>query len=339
MKKRRLLAMLLSAAMCLTALVGCGSSGGDGASSGGGADDSGISMTMIIASRDEFMSTLEQACKDAAAELGVKITTQDAQFDTSKMLQYIESARNNGDDAVIVNIVDPGTAQQCIEAAGDMKVVFVNRSLDEEVYSNFSENVCGVWSDEDTSGYYQGEWLAQYFKDKGQTDVKYIMVCGTLGQVYTTKRTEGAIKALKDNGINAIPATADLVADYDRATAQDQISPLIDTIDYDCVICNNDAMALGVVEAMKSKGIDPTTIPVVGIDATVDGCEAVKSGEMAMTVFQNPVGQGYGSVMAAVNMVNGEAINAGTDFETDETGRLVWVPFEPVYPDNVDDYM
>ncbi len=342
MKKRRLLAALAAAAMSVTMLAGCGgdkpaaSGSGSAAKSGGG--DGGLNMTMIIASRDEFMSTLEASCKDAAKDMGINMTTQDAQFDTSKMLQYIETARNNGEDAVIINIVDPETAQQCIDAAGDMKVVFVNRSLDESVYSQFDENVCGVWSDEDTSGYYQGEYLAKYFKDQGKTDVKYIMMCGTLGQVYTTKRTEGAIKALKDNGINPIPATADLVGEYDRATAMDQISPLVDTVEYDTVICNNDAMALGVVEALKAKGIDPATKMVVGIDATVDGVEAVVNGEMAMTVFQDPVGQGFGALMAAANMCNGKPINDGTDYETDETGRLVWVPFEPVYSENVADY-
>ena len=339
MKTRRLLAALTAAAMSVTMLAGCGgdkpAAGGSGAASG---DDGKLKMTLIMALRDEFLSALEGGCKDAATKAGVELTTQDAQNDTGKMLQYIETARNNGEDAVIINIVDPETAQQCIEAAGDMKVVFVNRSVTEDVYSKFDENACGVWSNEDTSGYYQGEWLANHFKEQGKTDVKYIMMCGTLGQVYTTKRTEGAIKALKDNGINPIPATSDLVGEYDRATAMDQISPLIDTTDYDCVICNNDAMALGVIEAMKAKGIDPSTKPVVGIDATVDGVEAVKNGEMAMTVFQDPVGQGFGAVMAAANMCNGEAINANTDFETDETGRLVWVPFEPVYPENVADY-
>ena len=339
MKTRRLLAALTAAAMSVTMLAGCGgdkpAAGGSGAASG---DDGKLKMTLIMALRDEFLSALEGGCKDAATKAGVELTTQDAQNDTGKMLQYIETARNNGEDAVIINIVDPETAQQCIEAAGDLKVVFVNRSVTEDVYSKFDENACGVWSNEDTSGYYQGEWLANHFKEQGKTDVKYIMMCGTLGQVYTTKRTEGAIKALKDNGINPIPATSDLVGEYDRATAMDQISPLIDTTDYDCVICNNDAMALGVIEAMKAKGIDPSTKPVVGIDATVDGVEAVKNGEMAMTVFQDPVGQGFGAVMAAANMCNGEAINANTDFETDETGRLVWVPFEPVYPENVADY-
>lgn len=346
MKTRRLLAALTAAALSVTMLAGCGggdkpAAGGSGSGSGAAASGSGdgaLNMTLIMALRDEFLSALEGGCKDAAVKAGVNLTTQDAQNDTGKMLQYIETARNNGEDAVIVNIVDPETAQQCIDAAGDMKVVFVNRSVAEEVYSKFDENACGVWSNEDTSGYYQGEYLAKYFKDQGKTDVKYIMMCGTLGQIYTTKRTEGAIKALKDNGINPIPATADLVGDYDRATAMDQISPLLDTTEYDCVICNNDAMALGVIEAMKAKGIDPSTKPVVGIDATVDGVEAVVNGEMAMTVFQDPVGQGFGAVMAAANMCNGKSLTDGTDFETDETGRLVWVPFEPVYPENVADY-
>ena len=42
--------------------------------------------------------------------------------------------------------------------------------------------------------------------------------------------------------------------------------------------------------------------------------------------------------MAATNMLQGKPINEGTDYETDETGYIVWVPFEPVYPENVADY-
>ena len=89
---------------------------------------------------------------------------------------------------------------------------------------------------------------------------------------------------------------------------------------------------------MKAKGVDPSSVPIVGIDATVDGVEAVKNGELAMTVFQDPNGQGFGAVMAATNMLQGKPINEGTDYETDETGYIVWVPFEPVYPENVADY-
>ena len=77
------------------------------------------------------------------------------------------------------------------------------------------------------------------------------MIQGTLGQVSTTKRSEGVIKALKDNGINPVEASAPVVADYDRPTAQEMIQPLLTTTEYDCIIANNDAMALGAVEACR----------------------------------------------------------------------------------------
>ena len=337
MKTRRLLAALAAAAMSATLLTGCGgdkpAAGGSGAASG---DDGKLKMTLIMALRDEFLSALEGGCKDAATKAGVELTTQDAQNDTGKMLQYIETARNNGEDAVIINIVDPETAQQCIEAAGDMKVVFVNRAPSDT--SVLNDNAKFVGSNEMTSGGYQGEFLAKYFNEKGQKDVKYLMLQGTLGLVHTEQRSASVIEQMKAGGLNPIEAAAPLVADYDRANAMDMISPLVDTVEYDCIIANNDAMALGAVEALKAKGMDPTKVPIVGIDATVDGVEAVKNGELAMTVFQDPNGQGYGAVMAAKNMIEGKAITEGTDYETDETGNIVWVPFEPVYPENVADY-
>ena len=46
-----------------------------------------------------------------------------------------------------------------------------------------------------------------------------------------------------------------------------------------------------------------------------------------------------GAVMAAKNMIEGNPINQGTDYEVDdENANIVWVPFEPVTPDNVADY-
>jgi inositol transport system substrate-binding protein len=43
---------------------------------------------MIMALRDEFLSTLEAGALEAAEELGINLTTQDAQSDTSKLLQF-----------------------------------------------------------------------------------------------------------------------------------------------------------------------------------------------------------------------------------------------------------
>ena len=339
--KKRLLAALMASAMMAATLAGCGSTsnetttqeGGETAETGG----DGYSMTLIMSLRDEFLSTLEAGAQAAAEEAGVTLSTQDAQNDTGDLLQFIESARNAGDDAVLINLVDAATAQQCIEAAGDMKVVFVNR-VPEDTSALTAGSSAAVVSDENQSGGYQGQFLADYFNAKGQTDVRYIMLQGTLGLVHTEQRSASVIQAMKDGGLNPIEAAAPLVADYDRATAMDMISPLLGTTEFDCIIANNDAMALGAVEALQAQGMDPTSIPIVGIDATVDGIQAIKDGTLAMTVFQDANGQGYGAVQAAVNLIEGNAINDGTDYETDETGNIVWVPFEPVTPENVADY-
>ncbi|MBS6546883.1 MAG: sugar ABC transporter substrate-binding protein [Butyricicoccus pullicaecorum] len=344
MKTRRLLAALTAAAMSATLLTGCGgdkpAANGSGSGSGSGAKSGdGYNITMICGNRDEFGSALEQGSLAVAKEMNVKLTTQDAQNDVSRQIQFVESAHNAGEDAILVQIVDPGIAKQCIEAANGTPLVFYNRALNAEDMDALNEIVAYVGSDENTSGYFQGEYLAKYFNEKGQKDVKYLMLSGTLGAVYTTMRTEGVLKGMKDGGLNPIEAAAPLVADYERATAMDMISPLVDTAEYDCIIANNDAMALGAVEALKSKGLDPTKVPIVGIDATVDGREAIKSGEMAMTVFQNPDGQGRASLMAAINMIEGKPINEGTQYEVDdEYAQVVWVPFEPVTIDNVADY-
>ena len=338
--KKKLLAALMASAMMVSMLAGCGGDttttqeGGETAEEGGSSD--GYSMTLIMSLRDEFLSTLEAGAQSAAEELGVTLATQDAQNDTGKTIQFIEAARNAGDDAVLVNLVDAATAQQCIDAAGDMKVVFVNRVPQDT--SILGGNSAAVVSDENQSGGYQGQFLVDYFKAKGQTDVRYLMLQGTLGLVHTEQRSASVIQAMKDGGLNPIEAATPLVADYDRSNAMDMISPLLTTTEFDCIIANNDAMALGAVEAMTAQGLDPTSIPIVGIDATVDGVQAIKDGTLAMTVFQDANGQGYGAVKAAVNLIEGNAINDGTDYETDETGNIVWVPFEPVTPDNVADY-
>ena len=334
-------AMVLSLAAC-----GGGSSAAPATTDSGSASTGeaaapaagGEKITLIMSQRDEFLSSLEAGAIAKAKELGVNLVTQDANSDQNKVVQYVQTAAADGQKAVIVNVVDPTACSSVIEAAGDMKVVFVNRVPDDT--SILNENAVYVGSDEHTSGKFQGDFLAEYFKAQGKTDIKYILLNGIIGQTSTTLRTESVLKALADGGINATETTAPLAAMYDRNKAIDMITPVLSdkSKEFDCIISNNDAMALGAIEAAKNAGLDPSSFPIVGIDATADGRQAIKDGTMAMSVFQDPNGQGGGAVQAAVNLINGAALNEGTSFDVDETGFILWVPFEEVTPENVADY-
>lgn len=343
MKKfaKRLLALGVAGVMALS-LAACGGggssapAGSDSGSTGGGAAAGGEKITLIMSQRDEFLSSLEAGAKKAAGELGVNLVTQDANQDESKQIQYVQAAAADGQKAIIVNPINPSACQSIIDAAGDMKVVFVNRVPDDT--SILNENAVYVGSDEHTSGKFQGDFLAKYFKDQGKTDIKYILLRGIEGQTSTTLRSESVLQALKDNGINATETYAKSCL-YDRTEALNQMGNILadKSKEFDCIICNNDSMALGAIEACTQAG-KTIDFPIVGIDATADGRAAIKDGTMAMTVFQDPNGQGGGSVAAALNLINGKPLNEGTSFEVDETGFILWVPFEEVTPDNVADY-
>ena len=346
MKKMKLFATLAVTAAMVLSLAACGggSSAAPAATDSGSASTGeaaapaagGEKITLIMSQRDEFLSSLEAGAKKAAAELGVNLVTQDANQDESKQIQYVQAAAADGQKAIIVNPINPSACQSIIDAAGDMKVVFVNRVPDDT--SILNENAVYVGSDEHTSGKFQGDFLAKYFKDKGQTDIKYILLRGIEGQTSTTLRSESVLKALADNGINATETYAKSCL-YDRTEALNQMGNILadKSKEFDCIICNNDSMALGAIEACKAanRAID---FPIVGIDATADGRQAIKDGELAMSVFQDPNGQGGGAVAAALNLINGKPLNEGTSFEVDETGFILWVPFEEVTPDNVADY-
>lgn len=347
--RKKLVAAIMVGAMVLGTMTGCGSSAGKteetaAASKEATTDtkDEEVRITLIMSSRDQFLSSLEAAAIEAAKANGITLVTQDAQNDAAKQISFIEAAVNAGDAAVIVNPVDSDAAQSLVEAAQGTPLVFVNR-VPTDLGVLAAENVGFCGSDEDTSGYFQGEYLAEYFKAQGKTEISYLMLQGIQGHVSTSKRSAGVLKALEDNGMTIKEATAPLCAEYDRAEALEKVgSALSGGIEFDCIIANNDEMALGAVEACENAGLE-IDFPIVGIDCTDVGAAAIKDGTMAMTVFQNPEGQGEGALLACLNIINGNPMNQGTDFELDDKGEdysdsIVWVPFEPVTVDNVGQY-
>ena len=354
MRKIKMVTAIAMSAAMIIGLTACGGGGGAAApaassessapeaeadNSGGDAAASadGLKITLIMSQRDEFLSSLEAGAKKKAEELGVNLITQDANQDESKQIQYVQAAAADGQSVVIVNPINPSACQSIVDAAGDMSVVFVNRVPDD--LSVLTDKAVYVGSDEHTSGKFQGDFLGKYFNDKGQTEIKYILLRGIEGQTSTTLRTESVMKALEDNGITATETYAKSCL-YDRTEALNQMTNILADAskEFDCIISNNDSMALGAIEALTSAGRE-IDFPIVGIDATADGRQAIRDGSLAMSVFQDPNGQGGGSVQAAVNLANGDALNANTDFEVDsETGHILWVPFEEVTPDNVDEY-
>ena len=284
-----------------------------------------ITVGVSLYARDQFISTLEQGILAAAEAAGVTVDSQEANNDTQKQAEQVRTFAAKGYDVMIVNLVDTSTAETIIAEAGDIPIIFVNRRPDDSVL--VQGKYAYVGSQEYDAGKMQAEFLAKYFA--GRTDpINYVLFMGQLGLENTQQRTDSVKTELTKAGFTLNKVFED-TAKWDRATAMDMMQTFLGTgAKFDCVICNNDEMALGVIEALKAGGVDLSKLPVVGIDATDMACQSVKNGEMAMTVFQDAAGQGSKCIEFAIKAANGEL-----------TDLFGWVPFMPVTIDNVDQYI
>jgi inositol transport system substrate-binding protein len=122
---------------------------------------------------------------------------------------------------------------------------------------------------------------------------------------------------------------AEQTANYDRTQAQNlMINWLSKGMKFDAVVSNNDEMAIGALQAMKSAGVDTKKAVIGGVDATQDGLAAMKAGDLKVTVFQDAAGQGKGAVDAALALAAGKPVD-----------KKVYIPFQLVTPANMDQFM
>ena len=74
--------------------------------------------------------------------------------------------------------------------------------------------------------------------------------------------------------------------------------------------------------------MDMADVQVGGVDASQDALLAMAVGDYDVTVFQDSVGQGTGSIDTALRIIAGEKVD-----------KKVYIPFVLVTPDNMGDFL
>lgn len=287
-------------------------------------------ISLAYKGEDEFISKLETHISEAAQRENFALVVHDSKNSPDLQLLQVETARNRAEKGIIINLVTSDSAPKILKAAENMKVVLVNRAPAD--MSLLNKNAVYVGSDEAVAGRLQGEWLANHLKVRGKDEVRYILLQGQPYTLSSQQRTEAALQALEDNGIRAIRAAPSIMANYDRDEAMTKILPVLRSgVNFDAIISNNDAMALGAIEAFEYLKMDPAKKIILGIDATEPAVRALLEGKLAMTVFQNAKAQGNVAVAALINMLKGNPITQGTNYQVSQDNPyVIWIPFEPV---------
>ena len=291
------------------------------------AETVGVSMALFD---DNFLTVLRNGITDYAGTLeGVEVQVEDAGNDVGKQLDQINNFIAAGVDAIIVNPVDTSATEamsQAAEAAG-IPLVYVNRQPIN--VDSLPDSQAFVASDERESGTLETQEVCRLLKEAGKTEANIIVLQGELSNQAAVQRTQDVHDVIATEDCSFMTIVEEQTGNWSRQQGADLMSNWLSAgVEFDAVVANNDEMAIGAIQAMKSAGMDMADVIVGGVDATQDALAAMQAGDLDVTVFQNAAGQGQGALDAALALARGEAVE-----------QKVYVPFELVTPSNIDQYL
>lgn len=260
---------------------------------------------------DNFMTLYRTELQSYLEEKGCQVTVVDGKNDQAEQTNQINAFIADGVDILIVNLVQSTAAASVIDLAkaADIPVVFINREPTAEDMALW-DKICYVGADARQSGTFQGEIIAETANKgdfNGNGAVDYVMIIGDPENVDAQYRTEFSIKALTDAGLQVNELFAQR-GDWDQAKGQELAANALAQFgdQIDVIFCNNDAMALGAVQAIRDAGrVVGENIYLVGVDALDEAVELVNSGEMTGTVLNDHIGQSHTAADVALEIVGG----------------------------------
>ena len=320
---KRVVSLILFLCMLGCSFTGCGS-GSNSVSSGN------VKVIACVSQIDTFMQQLLDQAQQTAQEMGITFDIVNAELNLETQVSQIKSAVTAGYDVIACVPVDRDSALEIEALSGDIPIVFFNSCPDEKHLK--AGQYMYVGSDENVAGQYQAEYVLHKFANQSELNVAIIK--GPSSHTASKQRTDAVKKTLNESG-----KTIHYVFEDSAAWSQKQACELFKVFSKtkqscDVVICNNDDMALGIVDACDELGIQNMTI--LGVDAIPGGCSAIEQGSMDFTVYQSGVDQGKSVIEAAYALATNGDISK-LDYISDDK-LYVWVPFQKVDSSNVKDY-
>ena len=324
--------------LMLSVLSAVAFAGGSSSSSAGGLPQIGVAIYKFD---DTFMSYVRNAIEQNAQGKAV-INMVDSQNAQPTQNDQVDQFITRKMKSIAINPVDRTAAGAIVQKAkaGNVPVVFFNREPFENDM-NAWDKVYYVGAKAEESGTMQGEIAAEWWKSHPETDknkdgvLQYIMLKGEPGHQDAELRTEFSIKAVTAAGIRVQELAVD-TAMWDRPRAVEKMDAFWARFgdQIEMVFCNNDDMALGVIESLRKVGFfsGGRYLPVVGVDATAPALQALAEGTLLGTVLNDAKNQGKATYDIAYALATGA--NPATAGWTITNGKYIWVPYQKVTRDN-----
>ena len=287
----------------------------------------------------EFMQLWAAAAKDhpAVQDGRIDLTVFDGEYDSLVQQEQFSTMITQQFDAIVFAPIDAEAGATAVQMADDagIPVVGTNTRVNSELLAAY------VGSDDVLSGYMEAKAVLDEIGCEGNV----VVIQGPIGISAQLQRSEGNDKALAE--CPDVTALETKTANWSRAEAQSLMENWLTRYpgQIQGVIGQNDEMALGAIEAIKSQGLEVDDFVIAGIDGITDALLAVKAQEMT-SILQDARAQALGSIDVAAKLANPDYEPAADiweqypemPFEDGQAGDYN-VPWTPVTQDNVDDLL
>jgi inositol transport system substrate-binding protein len=249
---------------------------------------------------------------------GVELTVVYASDQAEKQNAQVDTFIGQGVDAIILQPGDKAALVPAVEAAKKAGIPLITVNTKTE---NQDQALAFSGCDDIQSGELQMERICKQLGGKGSIAI----LQGNMGNPAQIGRYQGYKNILAK--YPEVKMVYEQSGEWQTDKAQ-QITEnwLENETKLDAILCHCDSMAVGVLNALNSKGMTGKVL-VAGMDCLTEVMDAIGKGTIDNSIWQDGVGQGYAAVDLAVKASNGEKVS---DFI---------IPYEVCCKDNLQDYL
>ena len=249
-----------------------------------------------ISMENPYYETLEASIREAIEESGSTLISRDPKGDSTAQIQQIRDMIADGIQAIFLCPVDWEKIAPALTELKEADIEIIN--LDTQVQDR-EEVDAYVGSDNITAGVICGEKLIEAAPDGGQV---VILECTTQNSIID--RINGFEETIAGKGFEVVERSE---TGGKKDEAKTQMARILKEQDHiTAVMCGNDQIALGALEAIEEAGRSEMMI------YSVDGSpklkqELAKDGSLVVGIAaQSPINIGKSAVTVALQIMNGE---------------------------------
>lgn len=297
---------------------------------------------------DLYSLQIKQALEDIEKENPdkVKFTFYDLKYNLAIQNATLDSVLKNDVDLFILDLVDTKeeTVKNTILSIKQKSIPIIFMEVTPDVVAKVAPSynkAAFIYSTSSGEGALQGKILVDKWNaDKklidrnGDNILQYVLLKGEAGNPYTIERSKDAISTINNSGIKT-----DQLAQADANWLKDLARTVVDNLflRYDgkieAIIANNDAMAIGAIEALQkygyNKGDKNKNIAVVGIDGLKEAIDLIDQGLMTGTLIQNTKMVADALYNIGMNLINNKNPIEGTNYQFKEGTIIIPESYEP----------